>query len=65
MRKLVASAFVSLDRVMRAPGGPEEDRSGGFEHGGWLVPLLEERPHRGYERAGRVATGSFASDVAP
>ncbi|HTU09821.1 MAG TPA: dihydrofolate reductase family protein [Allosphingosinicella sp.] len=35
MRKLIAAAFVSLDGVMQAPGGPDEDPSGGFLHGGW------------------------------
>ena len=35
MRKVVAAAFTSLDGVMQAPGGPEEDPTGGFEHGGW------------------------------
>lgn len=34
MGKLVVSAFVTLDGVMQAPGGPSEDREGGFEHGG-------------------------------
>jgi dihydrofolate reductase len=38
MRKLVAPAFVSLDGVMQAPGGPEEDRTDGFRYGGWTVP---------------------------
>ena len=43
MRKLVAGTFVSLDGVMQAPGGPDEDRDGGFEHGGWLVPYFDPR----------------------
>lgn len=42
MRKLIGAAFVSLDGVMQAPGGPEEDRSGGFAYGGWLAPIGDE-----------------------
>jgi dihydrofolate reductase len=42
MRKIRGSAFVSLDGVMQAPGGPSEDPTGGFEHGGWLPQFFDE-----------------------
>ena len=38
MRKIVVLSMISLDGVMQAPGGPKEDRSGGFKYGGWVVP---------------------------
>jgi dihydrofolate reductase len=43
MRKLVINTFASLDGVMQAPGGPEEDPTGGFELGGWSVPFWDDR----------------------
>ena len=42
VRKLIASAFVSLDGIMQAPGGPEEDPAGGFDYGGWMVSFADE-----------------------
>lgn len=42
MRKLVVLSFISLDGVMQAPGGPEEDLSGDFKYGGWTVPYADE-----------------------
>lgn len=42
MRKIVVLSFISLDGVMQAPGGPEEDTSTGFKYGGWTVPYSDE-----------------------
>jgi dihydrofolate reductase len=40
MPKIILNAFLTLDGVMQAPGGPDEDREGGFSHGGWQAPYV-------------------------
>ncbi|MET8704567.1 dihydrofolate reductase family protein [Kitasatospora sp. NPDC004723] len=42
MAKLVLTTFLTLDGVMQAPGGPDEDREDGFAHGGWLFPFADD-----------------------
>ncbi len=42
MRKLIVSEFMSLDGVIQAPGGKDEDLDGGFEHGGWTMPYWHD-----------------------
>jgi dihydrofolate reductase len=42
MRKLIVHEFVTLDGVMQAPGGADEDRDGGFTHGGWTLPYWDD-----------------------
>jgi dihydrofolate reductase len=53
MRRIVLSAFVSLDGVMQAPGGPDEDPTGGFAYGGWMAVQWDDE-------AGRVMDEIFA-----
>jgi dihydrofolate reductase len=42
MRKIIVQSFITLDGVMQAPGGPEEDTSGNFKYGGWTAPYMDE-----------------------
>jgi dihydrofolate reductase len=42
MRKIIVLSMITLDGVMQAPGGPEEDTSGGFKYGGWTAPYSDE-----------------------
>jgi dihydrofolate reductase len=49
MRKVIVGAMVSMDGVMQAPGGPEEDPTGGFEFGGWVAPTADTDPTFGEE----------------
>ena len=70
MRKVIAGAFVSLDGIMQAPGGPEEDTSSGFKYGGWSFPYYDETVDQAWEEAlsrpydlllGRKTYDTFAS----
>ena len=42
MRKIITTTFVTMDGVMQAPGGPEEDTSSGFKHGGWQAHVMDD-----------------------
>ncbi len=53
MPKIIVNAFLTLDGVMQAPGGPDEDREGGFVHGGWQAPFADDV-------MGRLVTEGFA-----
>ncbi|APO75101.1 dihydrofolate reductase-like protein [Rhizobium etli 8C-3] len=56
MRKIIIGAFVSLDGVMQAPGGPDEDPVGGFKYGGWVAPYFDEAMG---DAVGEMFAGAF------
>jgi dihydrofolate reductase len=58
MRKVIVNEFLSLDGVMQAPGGPDEDRSGGFAHGGWQIPYFDD-VFAGVAAEGIAETGGY------
>jgi dihydrofolate reductase len=50
MRKIIVLSMITLDGVMQAPGGPEEDTSGGFKYGGWTAPYGDEAYGKALEK---------------
>jgi dihydrofolate reductase len=56
MRKIIAITQVTLDGVMQAPGGPKEDPSNGFTHGGWAMPFFDDA---GKQAVGETFAGAF------
>jgi dihydrofolate reductase len=58
MRRVIVNEFMSLDGVAQAPGGADEDTSGGFAHGGWHMRYMDE-PAQQYALQGIVDAGGF------
>jgi dihydrofolate reductase len=66
MRKLVVISFLTLDGVMQAPGGKDEDTEGGFKYGGWQVPFMEDGDDTNSEdlrKAGALLLGRKTYDI--
>jgi dihydrofolate reductase len=67
MRKVVVSEFLTLDGVMQAPGASDEDREGGFEHGGWQMPYFDEAlgsaVGEGFDNSGGMLLGRTTYEI--
>ena len=67
MARIVVSEFLSLDGVMQAPGGEDEDRSGGFEHGGWQGAYFDDAAgdavREAMEKAGGLLLGRRTYEI--
>ena len=59
MRKVIVNEFMSLDGVVQAPGGEEEDPSGGFSHGGWHMPYMQDEQAQQWALGSIVEAGAF------
>ena len=59
MRKLIVNEFMSLDGVAQAPGGADEDPSGGFVHGGWHMRYMEDEAAQRWVLGGILDAGGF------
>ena len=67
MRKIITTTFVTMDGVMQAPGGPEEDTSGGFKYGGWQAKVMDDSLgdaiNEFLKPAGEVVTGTVGASA--
>ena len=59
MGRIIVNEFISLDGVSQAPGGPEEDASGGFAHGGWHMRYMGDERAREYVLGSIIEAGAF------
>lgn len=56
MRRIIVTMFLSMDGVLQAPGGPQEDTTGGFKYGGWIVPFGDDVTN---EALGKIMSSPF------